>query len=663
MLVRDFIPCYRISDGVIGLYDKVSGKFYTNAGTGTFTKGADVGSGFDEIVGIGQSSQDSTQGYNLLSSEKANQSSSLSITYISGARYNCKTTSSGNQLIFTGIGLPSGNYVVSIQVTRGTYSGGNFVVRNSSNSIIGEGAINGTNRLNITISNNDINSLLLWGASANLDFDFDIQISSGTTAQNFEKYTGGQASPNPSYPQEIKYVRGRNLFNKDKTPENYYIDGSGGKVYVSNNDFINQEYSLRGEVTISFTNKSSNSAYVRVCEYNGSTFIRRTLVSASGTYPLSTNCDRVIFSVDNSESVYFTNLQIEEGTQTTPYLPYNTIEEVVSGKNLFVPVLSIDGTNIGVNNSSLTQVINGEFSFVASGSDLFFGNVRNEGTAYEKNRGIKIYRNGNSKISYRCSNDSFNKNFFTAYDKNDISLGYTMVGSSGTGTYTFPDNCEYVTFRFGNGAAVSGTTYKTKVIVAYGDTIPDYEPYKTPKTYQLSLGDYEFHGIGDYKDKILCDLENEKVYKYEKIGKVVLNGSENIVKGEDIDYIRFEVRGVIPLMIQNTNRTECLSNYFHFLQSGRGVGVCFTYWIYDGSIYIYPQQTITQVDDMKAWLSSNQPIFYYILATPTLTEITGTLKDQIIAWCKAHSTNETTIIEMDGDLPLLIEVRGLKGAA
>lgn len=41
-LIRDFIPCYRKSDNVIGLYDLVNGVFYTNAGTGTFLKGADV---------------------------------------------------------------------------------------------------------------------------------------------------------------------------------------------------------------------------------------------------------------------------------------------------------------------------------------------------------------------------------------------------------------------------------------------------------------------------------------------------------------------------------------------------------------------------------------------------------------------------------------------
>lgn len=36
------IPCYRKSDGEIGLYDTINKKFYTNLGTGEFLKGADV---------------------------------------------------------------------------------------------------------------------------------------------------------------------------------------------------------------------------------------------------------------------------------------------------------------------------------------------------------------------------------------------------------------------------------------------------------------------------------------------------------------------------------------------------------------------------------------------------------------------------------------------
>lgn len=41
-IVREYIPCYRKADGVIGLYERYSGTFLENSGTGAFTKGPDV---------------------------------------------------------------------------------------------------------------------------------------------------------------------------------------------------------------------------------------------------------------------------------------------------------------------------------------------------------------------------------------------------------------------------------------------------------------------------------------------------------------------------------------------------------------------------------------------------------------------------------------------
>lgn len=38
----EFIPCYRIADGEVGLYDTYNKVFLTNSGTGTITKGDDV---------------------------------------------------------------------------------------------------------------------------------------------------------------------------------------------------------------------------------------------------------------------------------------------------------------------------------------------------------------------------------------------------------------------------------------------------------------------------------------------------------------------------------------------------------------------------------------------------------------------------------------------
>ena len=41
-IIRDFVPCYRIADDVIWMYDLVNWVFYTNAGSWTFTKWLDV---------------------------------------------------------------------------------------------------------------------------------------------------------------------------------------------------------------------------------------------------------------------------------------------------------------------------------------------------------------------------------------------------------------------------------------------------------------------------------------------------------------------------------------------------------------------------------------------------------------------------------------------
>lgn len=49
--VHELIPCYRKSDGVIGLYDNAGGKFYTNEGTGSFVKGPDVQAGSGWLKG------------------------------------------------------------------------------------------------------------------------------------------------------------------------------------------------------------------------------------------------------------------------------------------------------------------------------------------------------------------------------------------------------------------------------------------------------------------------------------------------------------------------------------------------------------------------------------------------------------------------------------
>ena len=41
-IIRDYVPCYRKSDGEVGLYDRITGQFLTNAGEGSFTIGEEI---------------------------------------------------------------------------------------------------------------------------------------------------------------------------------------------------------------------------------------------------------------------------------------------------------------------------------------------------------------------------------------------------------------------------------------------------------------------------------------------------------------------------------------------------------------------------------------------------------------------------------------------
>lgn len=62
-LKREFIPCYRKSDFVAGLYDRVSKAFFTNAGTGEFTLGPEVRTGVTWLYNKGYKAEGITGGW------------------------------------------------------------------------------------------------------------------------------------------------------------------------------------------------------------------------------------------------------------------------------------------------------------------------------------------------------------------------------------------------------------------------------------------------------------------------------------------------------------------------------------------------------------------------------------------------------------------------
>lgn len=118
---------------------------------------------------------------------------------------------------------------------------------------------------------------------------------------------------------------GKNLFNKDKTLENQYIDANGSLVTGGGYSYVNQEIAATGgeKITLSFS-QQVGSGYIRFAQYKSDgTFIQRGLFNTSPTtITLQANTAKVMWSVDNTSSLYFENLQIERGSTATSFEPY-----------------------------------------------------------------------------------------------------------------------------------------------------------------------------------------------------------------------------------------------------------------------------------------------------------------------------------------------------
>lgn len=163
------------------------------------------------------------------------------------------------------------------------------------------------------------------------------------------------------------------------------------------------------------------------------------------------------------------------------------------------------------------------------------------------------------------------------------------------------------------------------------NSIPtDHEPYY----------DIELCNISDYKDRIYS--QNGEFYLEKKTGKVVFDGSENWTINTSYTYNVFYRTLGNYARISNTQTTYC--EYYKGIENTAGI-VDFGN-NYNNSIGVrtandnikdiyISNNSITSASDFKTWLSTHNTVVYYVLATPTTTEITQenypTLYSQLLA--------------------------------
>lgn len=282
-----------------------------------------------------------------------------------------------------------------------------------------------------------------------------IQIEEGSTATDYEPYTGGIPSPNPDYPQKVKTVKGyRNLFDKDNANIiNCYINAQSSsenykKILVNDNARL-LYIACKSNTTYTITRIAGQRFVVGSCvntpainvictnEVHDSTGTTLTITTGSNDIYLA-----VFYYVSNADTLteqeILNSIMIVEGINVLPYVPYGNnyinvnITNGTDTKNISIPLNDNELVGIGTYKDELYvdktghcwlnkkcgkailkgsenfSYVNGVFyknNFIDFKTDenplsnyfTYGGTCNNTSTAYN---------NGNNKLSFNSSDNS-----------------------------------------------------------------------------------------------------------------------------------------------------------------------------------------------------------------------------------------------------------------
>ena len=507
---------------------------------------------------------------------------------------------------------------------------------------------------------------------SNLKFYPMVRLSS-ITDDTYEPYCGGTASPNPSYPQTIHSVSGdntikecgANLFhisNFSKSGWNITIDNplkglSAGKYSIS---CVNPSSTGKGYAIV-FNNNPTGGATGMIGGYlTGYDFGKdRYSYENRDVTQDQINADYIIFlGSDNAgtqQVLEDMQIMLNSGATSLPYDPYTSTSYSVNlGVENFIDYSSLsnqqyittEGDYITITNNSGAAI----YPTITFSTPLAIGN-------YTSRVEVVSITSGKTFFIYSQENNSD----YTAEHTVSFNTATTKVV-----TQTFTD-----TFKKYMMVVPDGCTVKLSAMVVKGtyssQQIWSYTPY--------GVTPIEMYEIGTYKDRFFknipnttdynSNLEDNEWYLEKKIKKVVLDGNTNwdLVSINTYNIANFALSGGLADYIGGTINLA-LTNYFSAQTTlGSNTQTPGFYLNQAKEFYLrIESSTASTSAELKAWFSSNNTNLCYVVATPTYTPITGTLKDELETAWRAYSYKDTTnISQVNYDLPFNLDITALEG--
>lgn len=355
----------------------------------------------------------------------------------------------------------------------------------------------------------------------------------GSTTLPWEPYTGGQPSPSPEYPQEIKGVEhvvnsGAQLFDAKSTV--YANNASSARditrtetgvkftTVAFNNSvgvFSENPIAYTGPCTISCDITASTNEFNKVRiklgnvdmqkDFNASDFVNgKAHASITGNI---TEVKTITLYVDNAGkstpiTIEFSNIMINAGSTALPWEPYNGQQREIdfkvesSGKNLFdksaaysynvgaVDIVQLDrGIRISNATARTYACAAVKLKLKPHTTYTFSGDIT--ALAYKSMIGIRKSIDGGS---------SFIPDMVIAFS--------TEAPARGVGrTFTTDENEYYaLCLLCTNDVATTGTTTFENIQLEEGATATAWEPYAGYQKVTIPLAE-PLRGIGDVKDR------------------------------------------------------------------------------------------------------------------------------------------------------------------
>ena len=378
--------------------------------------------------------------------------------------------------------------------------------------------------------------------------------------------------------------------------------------------------------------RNADYSYTLNGTYSGNTYWYRladNFTISAGTYTLSNSNPDVsnnsaIFCDDGNSFSARTNIETKTFTNERTIKPYIRISAGVTFDNFTIKPMIEKGTQATSYSEYFTPI---ELCKIGNYEDKIF-----------KTTGKNLFDKDNANILNAYINNKqiiSNNNARTIYISAKSSTTYTISRQAGkrfgiTTTTSTPANGITGTNGIENNTATSitittGANDKYIAVYFYLSTADTQTPEQILNTMQIEENnqatEYEPYGSGEW-------------YKKAIIGKVVLDGSENIwITWNDVSTGTTRLFGVSVIDdIPRVGYVE-MSNYF--------IGRTVTMWNTDeqgittagtGTHTIrirINQTTADNITALKTWLSTHNTIVYYVLATPTYTKLNDILQVQL----------------------------------